>query len=286
MKKTVRIIAAAMLAIMLCLTFASCAKNNFDNDNDDEKKETYNGPNKDPKKAEAALKEAGYTVTLYEFYEADDDGVVAYLSGAKSLTDMISVAYYEDAESAKKGYEEAKEEFDSMKEALGDNASDWVCKRSGKIVYMGTKAAVKASRAPSGKVSDDSNDNEEVANNGGWGDLKESGIAASPDNDDEYLQAVEILEEAGYTVNTSTESEGTEGFIAVLSGYHEANKEFIGVVYFEDADSAEKGFEAKKAEMQALIDDMKNELGDIDCVLERVDNVIYAGTRTAVKLIK
>ena len=129
MKKTIRIVAVAMLAVMLCLTLASCG-----------------GPNKDPKKAEAALKEAGYTVSLSELDEADDDGTVAFVSAYKGLTDSITIVYYKDSASAKAAFEEAEKEFAEMKEELGELAENYVCKRSGKIVYMGTKDAVKAAK--------------------------------------------------------------------------------------------------------------------------------------------
>ena len=129
MKKTIRIVAVAMLAVMLCLTLASCG-----------------GPNKDPKKAEEALKAAGYTTQLRELDEAVDDGMVAVISASKGLTDGISIYYYKDSASAKAAFADVEKDFEEAKELLGDLADNYVCKRSGKIIYTGTKDAAKAAK--------------------------------------------------------------------------------------------------------------------------------------------
>ena len=91
----------------------------------------------------AALKEAGYTVSLIEFEEPTDDGVVATLTAYKGLTDMVTIVYYETKADAKAAFADAEKEAEAMKEALGD---EFVLKQSGKMVYMGTKTAIKAAK--------------------------------------------------------------------------------------------------------------------------------------------
>ena len=125
-KSIVKVLSFALVAVMVCAILVSCG-----------------GPNKDPKKAEAALKEAGYTVSLVEFEEPTDDGMVATLTAYKGLTDMVTIVYYETKADAKAAFADAEKEAEAMKELLGD---EFVLKQSGKMVYMGTKTAIKAAK--------------------------------------------------------------------------------------------------------------------------------------------
>ena len=128
-KSIIKVLSFALVAVMVCAILVSCG-----------------GPNKDPKKAEAALKEAGYQVVLMENEKADEEGCVATIVASKGLTDTIVIAYYDTAANAKAAYAEAEKAYETAKAAYEALGIDYVCKRSGKIVYMGTKDAVKAAK--------------------------------------------------------------------------------------------------------------------------------------------
>lgn len=139
MKKFVRILTLTLAAVLLCGMLASCA------------------PAKNPEKAEKALKEEGYTVF------SDDKGVPAaykaagfdldvVVSGTKLVEDdegnkkieHVTIYYFIDKENAEKAMEMIKKDSSEDKE---DGDTDWVePTQSGKIVYYGTKAAIKAAR--------------------------------------------------------------------------------------------------------------------------------------------
>lgn len=137
MKKTLtRIVALALIAVMACLTLASCG-----------------GPAADPDKALEALKDNDYTAE-----KADDalstgalallgiKGVECIVSGVNEDGENITIFYFEDADDAKEawdGFEDILEEF-ADEEEMED--SDWVCKKSGKMIYYGTKAGAKAAK--------------------------------------------------------------------------------------------------------------------------------------------
>jgi len=134
MKKTLRILSMILVfALMLgcVMALASCT-----NAKDDEKKETK--PYSDPEKAAEALENAGYTVRLLtdEDY-LNEQGIEATIYAVNGDGEMISIAYYFDSDEAKEGYEEAKEE----REDLGDK---YEVGKSDKMVWLGTKAAIKA----------------------------------------------------------------------------------------------------------------------------------------------
>lgn len=99
------------------------------------------GPNKDPKEAKKALEEAGYTIVSFA---EDEDAGTAYLAATKG-EDYITIQYCADEDTAKEAEEEAKELIEKLEEAAGKKAADKVG-RSGKIVWMGTKAAIKAAK--------------------------------------------------------------------------------------------------------------------------------------------
>ena len=137
MKKTIRILALAMVTVMLCLTLASCG-----------------GPNADPDKAVEALKDnginwAGKDTTIIPglLKLAGVDDVDCVVSGTGKIDDKyahITVIYFEDAKAATEAMENVeKYANDDKKEA---EESDWVFKKSGKMIYYGTKDAVKAAK--------------------------------------------------------------------------------------------------------------------------------------------
>ncbi len=133
MKKLTKIL-TLLLLVVLCLTMlVACA------------------PNSDPDKAQASLKEAGYTVVRSDKLAALFlDDLDCLITGTKSVEtedgetkiEHVSIYYFHNAEAAKKAWESIQDESEDEK----DDESDWVCKISGKMIYYGTKAAVSAAR--------------------------------------------------------------------------------------------------------------------------------------------
>ena len=131
MKKIISSVLVCVLLIGTMLVLASCG-----------------GPNSDPKKAEAALKDAGYVVVLNDGSAlgglgglALPDGVEATIFATKD-GEYLAISYYEDADALKDAWDEAKEEA----EKLEDKYEGIVCKKSGKMIYIGTADAVKAAK--------------------------------------------------------------------------------------------------------------------------------------------
>lgn len=161
MKKLVSIIAVVALVAIVATLLVACVPT-------------------DPAKAEANLKEAGYTVTAYD---KDDglglagytlpDGATNVVYGIKEadedsaslIAETVTIYYFESSDKAKAYFEKVygdfdanqdeakaelkeshdagdltKEEYDSMLEMINNSQA----KRFGKIVYAGTKAAIKA----------------------------------------------------------------------------------------------------------------------------------------------
>lgn len=137
MKNTLRILAVAMVAVMLCLTLASCG-----------------GPNPDPNKALESLKENGVTfagkdtlIIPTALKIAGVDGISSVVSGTGKIDDKyahITIIYFEEAEDAKNAFEKVEDYANKNKGDAED--SDWVFKKSGKMIYYGTKDAVKAAK--------------------------------------------------------------------------------------------------------------------------------------------
>ena len=140
MKKFARIMAVALVAVLALAVLAAC------------------GPAADPDKALAALKKNGYTsvkttgaVSLgvtEALLGAERGDLEAIVSGSKTddndKLQTITIYYFKDAAAANKCWEKAQSE--SNKDKDKDKESDWVCQKSGKIIYYGTKQAVKDAR--------------------------------------------------------------------------------------------------------------------------------------------
>ena len=117
MKRILSAILVCVLVIGCVLTLVACG-----------------GPKKNPEKAKKALEDNGYTVVLTE---DPMDGVEAtIIAYSKDGKDMIAIAYYAKKADAKEAYKEAKE-------AAADGME---VGRSGKVVWSGTEAAVKAAK--------------------------------------------------------------------------------------------------------------------------------------------
>ena len=138
MKKTVRILAVALSVVLLALALVACA------------------PKSDPDKAKAALEKNGYTAVktngnisnAVSALLGGESTIEATVTGTKTVedkdgnskTEYITIIYYKTAAYAKEAWGDAQK--DAEKEKKDD--SDWVVSRSGKMIYWGTKAAVKA----------------------------------------------------------------------------------------------------------------------------------------------
>lgn len=121
MKKFARILCLTLVAVMLCAALASCG-----------------GPAKDPADAQAALKENGYIAT----------NLFGVVTGIKQ-GEAVIITYYDDADKAKEVMDSMDEDdIKEMKEklvklGLSEDGELVGPKRSGKMVYFGTKQAIK-----------------------------------------------------------------------------------------------------------------------------------------------
>ena len=147
MKRFLALFLAALMLFSCVFVFAACDK---DDDKDDKKKEAV--PNSDPEVAKEALEEAGYEV---HYTDVGAAGIKAAVVAVKldeeaEKTDFISITYYEDKEAANTAWEEAQDSIDdakaSMAEMYGCKESEIVVKKSGTMIYVGTKNAVKAAK--------------------------------------------------------------------------------------------------------------------------------------------
>lgn len=138
MKNALKLIAVAMVTVMLCLTLASCG-----------------GPNADPDDALAALKDNGIswaakdsTIIPGILKLAGVDGVDCVVSGTGEIEDEyahVTIIYFEETDDANDAWEKIQEDSEEQKKNA-DEDSEWVCKKSGKMIYYGTKAAVNAAK--------------------------------------------------------------------------------------------------------------------------------------------
>ena len=141
MKTFAKILCLSLVAVMLCATLASCA------------------PAAKAEDAVAALKDNGYTAEKSEYAGAIGlaalgiKGVDSVVMGTKTekvddkdKLQAIMIIYFTDADAAKTAEEKVQKYSDDEKKENKDEDSDWVFKRSGKMIYFGTKAAVKAAR--------------------------------------------------------------------------------------------------------------------------------------------
>ncbi len=129
MKKLIKLSALALVLIMMVAAFASCA-----------------APAKDPKDAAAALKDAGYVVFTFDgdtlAYMYDFKGLETVVTGVdkENEDNGIVIFYFEDADAADEAWE------DIEKEATEEEIEDVVVKKSGAMIWYGTKEAVKAAK--------------------------------------------------------------------------------------------------------------------------------------------
>jgi len=98
-------------------------------------------PHDDPDMAAAALREHGYTVSVDNFDEPSEEGIVATVMGEKTETDFVNIAYYKDGSSASADFDSAQEVADMIEDFYG---VDIFCDVYRDMVYVGTIDAIYA----------------------------------------------------------------------------------------------------------------------------------------------
>lgn len=134
MKKTIKLIALTLVLSLSVILLASCL-----------------APNPNPEKAIAALKEKDYIA-------AEDDTVLPFIFAGLGIKNVdtvvtgtavidkkgehVTIIYFEEAEDATEAWEKVKEYAE--KEDKKKEDSDWTIQKSGKMIWYGTEAAIKA----------------------------------------------------------------------------------------------------------------------------------------------
>ena len=135
MKKILSMILVCVLMLGCVFTLASCG-----------------APNKDPKAAKAALEEADYKVTLLEGILLEGaaasigvEDLDAMLTAFKD-DDAISIYYFEEKEDAEEAYEKLEKLYNEAKEKADEDDPEIKLGKSGAMVWIGTKNAIKAAK--------------------------------------------------------------------------------------------------------------------------------------------
>ena len=140
MKKRIALISSVLVIVLACaVLFAACA------------------PASDPQKARDNLEDKGYSVILDSSIQPAAltligvKGVDTVLEASYSKDDQseyLCVLYFDSSKKMKEAWEKAKEyaEDEGKDNKEKDDDSDWVVGKSGKMIWYGTKNAVKASR--------------------------------------------------------------------------------------------------------------------------------------------
>lgn len=135
MKKTITIISVVAIVAILAVTLMACIPSDYN-------------------KAYDNLKEANYYATTYKkgdlfFNEMSKligaQNATAIVTASKG-TDAITLIYFESSKDAKNCFDSFKNVIEEEKkeaEKNGEDTSNYVIKCSGKIIYGGTKQAVK-----------------------------------------------------------------------------------------------------------------------------------------------
>ncbi len=135
-KSIVKVIALSLVAVMMCLALVSCG-----------------APAKDPADAKAALDENGYVATKIDneglgaiafavFTAAGIEDLESVVSGTNEDGEHVTIFYFEDSAAANEQWEDVQKYAEDEK----DEESDWVVKKSGNMIYFGTKTGVKAAK--------------------------------------------------------------------------------------------------------------------------------------------
>lgn len=138
MKKAIKLIALSLVLVMAVLALASCA-----------------APNADPAKAKEALEKNDYKVQKLDGKLSTaavsliiGEDVECMITAQKvdkeaESIELLTILYFEDADNANDAWEKAQEYAGDQKDKDVDE-SDWTVGKSGKMIWFGTKNAVKA----------------------------------------------------------------------------------------------------------------------------------------------
>lgn len=138
MKKQVLIIAAIIVLVMASVVVLTACS-----------------PASDPADAKAALEKKGYTVVVDGSIQpaaltlVGIKGVDKVLEATYSKDDtseFLCVLYFTSASAAKEAWDAAQKEAEDEKKSNKEEDSDWTVGKSGKLIWYGTKNAVKAAR--------------------------------------------------------------------------------------------------------------------------------------------
>ena len=135
MKKTfVKLLAMMLVVVFATLTLASCGA----------------APSSNPEKAEAALEKKGYNVEVYD--DAFTLGIYAAMLGTDDIecvvrgndkddkNESVIIFYFGDKD-------DVDAAWDAVEELAEENENeDIIIKKSGKMIWMGTKKAIKAAK--------------------------------------------------------------------------------------------------------------------------------------------
>lgn len=129
MKKLVKSLAIVMLIVMSLTLLVSC------------------GPNSDPDKAIASLKDNNYAAIkdtalagVIGLFLGDVKAIDAIVVGTNA-EEIITIVYFKDSKTASTYWDKMQEYADKENK---DKNPDWVVKKSGKMIYFGTKEGAKA----------------------------------------------------------------------------------------------------------------------------------------------
>ena len=134
MKKTMKLIALALVLALSVVTLASCLP-----------------PNSDPEKAIDSLEDNGYKAAhddtvlplVFKVMGVDDiDDIVTATAVIDEKIEHVTIIYFEDAEAAKEAWEDVKEYAE--KEDKEEEDTDWTIAKFNNMIWYGTKAAIKA----------------------------------------------------------------------------------------------------------------------------------------------
>ena len=134
MKKTIKLVALALVLTLSVVMLASCL-----------------APNTDPEKAIDALEENDYkaaeddTILPLVFTGLGIKNVDTVVTGTAVIdkkVEHVTIIYFEEAEDAKAAWEKVKEYAE--KEDKEEEDSDWTINKFGKMIWYGTEAAIKA----------------------------------------------------------------------------------------------------------------------------------------------
>ena len=134
MKKTLVTIVALVALVMLSVcVLSACA------------------PNSDPSKAQAALKNNGYSGGKLSTLVVPGSENIVYgvYTPEEGDTEGVIIVYYESKDKAKAAYDTVKTKATALRALIGvseDEDARWSFKQSGCMVWYGTDAGVKAAR--------------------------------------------------------------------------------------------------------------------------------------------